>query len=166
MKITVSAFYRRHVSIICFSICFTEISDLEFNRYCLNYSVKKDRRKWTDTNSIRDGCLALPPLGPPDSPGGGGSHVPEVRGSCLLTTNHINWSRPSHGCGPQAGRREKTGTTALLSPTTTHTHKCKEPVFSQTCVLRPNEVAWIKAKLPFDDTCSHAHFPFDIIMQM
>lgn len=80
---------------------------------------------------------------PPESPGWRRLPRPRGRGgSCLLTTNRIRLVAPQPRLRT-AGRSacENRVTTAFLSPTTTHTHQRKELASSQSCVLRPNEVA-------------------------
>lgn len=136
VKITVAAFIEDMFLLSASPFVLLTISDPGFSGYLFNYSAKKGRRKRTDANSIREGCLALPPFSPPhppESPGGDACHIPEVGGSCLLTTNRIKLVAPQPRLRT-AGRSacEYRVTTAFLSPATTHTQKRNELAFSQT----------------------------------
>lgn len=65
VKITVAAFMEDMFLLSASPFVLLTISDPGFSGYLFNYSAKKDRRKRTDTTSIREGCQALPPFAPP-----------------------------------------------------------------------------------------------------
>lgn len=62
VKITIAAFMEDMFLLSASPFVLLTISDPGYSGYLFNYSAKKDRRKRTDTTSIREGCLALPPF--------------------------------------------------------------------------------------------------------
>lgn len=89
VKITVAAFIEDMLLLSASPFVLLTISDPGFSGYLFNYSAKKDRRKRTDANSIREGCLALPPFSSPHPPGiTRWRRLPHPRGRGLMFVDH------------------------------------------------------------------------------
>lgn len=85
VKITVAAFMEDMFLLSASPFVLLTISDPGFSGYLFNYSAKKDRRKQTDTTSIREGCLALLPSPPGITRW---KRLPRPRGRGLMFVDH------------------------------------------------------------------------------